>query len=112
MYEIVLAKKHKLTSVDSVFTFSSSNFPWLAVMLTQPKDKAVNCYGGKNPFSAEEINNFKNIGCNFVFHSNANAYPGKGGEIKISQNMQAIGSSDYDGVIADGVLYINNTNKI
>jgi len=37
-------------------------------MLAAKKGTVVHCVGGKNPFTEEEIKDFKLIGCNFEYH--------------------------------------------
>jgi hypothetical protein len=113
LYEIVLAKQHNLPSVDNVFTFSSTKFPWLAVMLTAKKGEVVHCMGGKSPFTADDIKFFKMIDCHFEHHE-SNTDKTNGG-IRISQAAIDIATNHVQyvhGVIMEGVLYINDAKAI
>lgn len=109
LLEVVVATQKGL-DISQVFSFSSAVMPIVSVLFNATSD--VHFYAGVNgtlPFTAEQVQLLKNLGCNLCQYQESAQGKSHGADIVLSAEDFTAG---VDGVVQDHFLFIHNTTKI
>eukprot|EP00121_Abeoforma_whisleri_P004176 Awhi_evm1s3772 len=102
-------------NISQVFTFSSSTMPIVAVLLTSPTPVHLYLNNNKAPFTSEQIDTLKMLGCQFEIHDSAPEAHPNDTVLSLGNaqgNVETFDRSVVDGSIETNTLYIHNSNKI
>eukprot|EP00164_Ancoracysta_twista_P004647 GFYU01006278.1.p1 GENE.GFYU01006278.1~~GFYU01006278.1.p1 ORF type:complete len:627 (+),score=239.37 GFYU01006278.1:150-2030(+) len=107
--ELALARE-KGYDVSQVFTFGSSTFPYIAVLMTSKCPVHVFTGDDANPFTAQQLDHLKLLGNELVIHSGPATK--QGDHIVLAHESAVKDASVVHGIVAFDVLYITNPTKV